>query len=115
MARFYANENFPLPGVEELRRLGHDMLTVAEAGKARQAVPDDEVLTFATNDNRAVVTINRKHFVRLHRERPEHAGIIVCTLDTDFAGQAQRIDAAVKVQGELKGQLLRVNRVSDTG
>ena len=23
MARFYANENFPLPVVEELRRLGH--------------------------------------------------------------------------------------------
>ena len=26
MARFYANENFPLPTVEELRRLGHDVL-----------------------------------------------------------------------------------------
>ena len=27
MARLYANENFPLPVVNELRRLGHDVLT----------------------------------------------------------------------------------------
>ncbi len=35
MARLYANENFPLPVVEELRRLGHDAVTVAKttAGK----------------------------------------------------------------------------------
>lgn len=26
MARLYADENFPLPVVEELRRLGHDVL-----------------------------------------------------------------------------------------
>jgi hypothetical protein len=80
--RLYSNENFPLPGVLKLRRLGHDVLTVAEAGHAQQAIPDDEVLTFATSDSRAVPTINRKHFVRLHREHSEHAGIIVCTLDT---------------------------------
>lgn len=30
MARLYANENFPLPAVEELRRLGHDVLTTYE-------------------------------------------------------------------------------------
>lgn len=34
MARLYANENFPLPVVTELRRLGHDVLTVRESGKA---------------------------------------------------------------------------------
>jgi hypothetical protein len=40
MARLYANENFPFPAVVELRRLGHDVLTVSETGKAGQAVPD---------------------------------------------------------------------------
>jgi len=39
MARLYANENFPLPVVEELRRLGHDVLTIQETGKAGQSVP----------------------------------------------------------------------------
>jgi hypothetical protein len=32
MARLYSNENFPLPVVEKLRALGHDVLTVQEAG-----------------------------------------------------------------------------------
>ena len=34
MARFYSNENFPKRVVEELRRLGHDVLTSYEAGRA---------------------------------------------------------------------------------
>jgi hypothetical protein len=44
----YSNENFPLPVVEELRRLGHDVLPVLEAGKAQQATSDEEVLASAT-------------------------------------------------------------------
>ncbi|MCF8144717.1 MAG: DUF5615 family PIN-like protein [Deltaproteobacteria bacterium] len=28
MHRFLADENFPLPTVQELRRLGHDVVTV---------------------------------------------------------------------------------------
>lgn len=44
MGRFYADENFPLPVVEELRRLGHDVLTMYEDGKANQSVLDEDVL-----------------------------------------------------------------------
>lgn len=33
MARLYADEDFPYPVVLELRRLGHEVLTVQEAGK----------------------------------------------------------------------------------
>jgi hypothetical protein len=32
MARLYSNENFPLPVVHRLRTLGHDVLTIQEAG-----------------------------------------------------------------------------------
>lgn len=110
MARFYANENFPLPVVLELRRLGHDVLTLQETGKADQRVTDEQVLAFATAENRAVLTINRKHFIRLHRESPPHAGIVVCTFDADFVGQAGRIHTAVASLPEMAGQLLRVNR-----
>ena len=65
MARLYANENFPLPVVEELRRLGHDVLTIHETRRAGQQVPDDEVLASATADGRAVLTLNRRHFITL--------------------------------------------------
>jgi len=112
MARLYANENFPLPVVEALRQLGHDVLTTLEAGKSDQAIPDDEVLTFACSESRALLTINRKHFIRLHREQPDHFGILVCTFDLDFTGQAERIHSAIEAQPDLAGQLLRVNRPS---
>ena len=84
MALLYANENFPLPVVEELRRLGHEVLTVQEIGKGNQAVPDEEVLAYAVSEKRAVLTLNRKHFVRLHIAQPDHSGIVVCTFDPDF-------------------------------
>jgi hypothetical protein len=29
MAQFYSNENFPLPVVDKLRELGHDVLTTS--------------------------------------------------------------------------------------
>jgi hypothetical protein len=110
MARLYANENFPLPVVEALRQAGHDVTTVGDTGKAEQAWPDEEVLEFATQDDRTLLTLNRKHFIRLHHRQVEHAGIIACTFDPDFTGQAVRIDAAIKSSGGLSGQLLRVNR-----
>jgi hypothetical protein len=110
MARLYANENFPFPVVETLRQLGHSVITVAETGKAGQAWPDKDVLEFASQDDRALVTLNRKHFIRLHRQSVEHAGIIVCTFDPDFAAMARRIDETIGAMNELHGQLLRVNR-----
>ena len=110
MARLYANENFALPVVLELRRLGHDVLTTHEAGRSDQSIPDDEVLEFAAAENRAVLTLNRKHFIRLHREDADHQGIIVCTYDPNFAMQAARINAVFQEQTPLSGRLLRVNR-----
>ena len=53
--------------------LGHDVLTVQEAGQANQRIPDHhQVLEFAMGQGRAVLTINRDDFIRLHRLRPDH-------------------------------------------
>ena len=110
MARLYTNENFPLQGAQELRRLGHDVLTVQEAGKALQAIPDEDVLLFAKANERAVVSLNRKHFVRLHQTTQDHAGIVVCTFDPDFAAQAFRIHKALLEESPVAGKLIRINR-----
>lgn len=110
MARLYANENFPLPVVEELRRLGHDVLTMQEAGQAGQSMPDETVLTFAKMEGRALLSLNRKHFIRLHVINPDHAGIVVCSFDSDFAGMAQRVHEIIKSISQLSGQLFRINR-----
>lgn len=66
-ARLHSNENFPLPVVEALRKKRHDVLTTRDAGKANDGVPDEEVLRFAIEDRRAVLTHNRQDFIRLHR------------------------------------------------
>jgi len=110
MARLYSNENLPLPVVEELRRLGHDVLTIQETGRANQAWSDEAVLDFARSEQRMLLTLNRRHFVRLHGERPDHAGIVVCTYDPDFAALAQRIHLTIEASSNSAGQLMRINR-----
>jgi predicted nuclease of predicted toxin-antitoxin system len=104
----YSNENFPFLVVAELRRLGHDVTTVRETGKANRATPDTEILEFAVSERRLLLTLNRKHFIALHASRPVHAGIVVCTVDPDFV--ARRIHEALSVHTDLSGQLIRVNR-----
>jgi hypothetical protein len=112
LAALYANENFPRQVVEGLRRRGHDVLTTQEAGNAGRGVPDEEVLAFAKRTSRTVVTLNRRDFIRLHREVPDHAGIIVCTQDEDTEGQGGRIHDAIMSASDMTGRLLRVNRPS---
>ncbi len=110
MARLYTNENFPLPTVEELRRLGHDVLTSYESGQAGRAIPDLAVLAFAVSSKRVLLTLNRKHFIRLHEAKTDHSGIIVCTFDPDFIALAGRIHVLLTAQSQLDGRLFRINR-----
>jgi len=114
MARLYTNENFPLQVVDELRRLGHEVLTSQEAGNAGRGVPDEEVLDFARANNRALLTLNRRHFIRLHQNQPTHAGIIACTFDSNFTSLAVRIDTALRSHTQLSGQLIRITRPATT-
>jgi predicted nuclease of predicted toxin-antitoxin system len=110
VARLFADENFPLPVVEALRRLGHDVVTVEDVGRSGQRWPDADVVEYARADARILLTLNRKDFLNLHRINPEHAGMILCTLDLDFAAQANRIDVALGGADNLKGRTVRVNR-----
>lgn len=112
MASPYSNENFPRRVVEELRRLGHDVLTSCEPGRANQKIPDDQVLEYAIAQNRAVITLNRIDFVRLHQGTlGAHAGIIVCTRhDVNPLAFAERIRVALAVQKDLAGKLIRIVR-----
>lgn len=109
-ASLYVDENMPRAVVEALRRLGHDVLTCYEAGNAGQGVPDEEVLRFATEHGRAVLTMNRRDFFRLDRQSRDHAGIVACTEDADCERQATRIHQAITAVGDLRGKVVRVNR-----
>jgi hypothetical protein len=108
MAQFYADENFDYPVVERLRLLGHDVVTVQEAGE--QGGDDAHVLQSATAAGRCVLTFDRRDFERLHRNNPAHAGIVSCTWDADSNALAGRIDKAAAAAGSLSAQHLRVNK-----
>lgn len=110
MAPPVADENFPLPVVEQLRQLGHDVLTLQEMGYGNRVALDDTVLLLAAGEGRALLTSNRKHFIGMHRHGAEHAGVIACTVDPDCSALAARIDAAIKALPELARELVRVIR-----
>mgnify|MGYP001166140229 CR=1 FL=1 len=103
----YADEDFPFPAVEELRRLGHDVVTAQEDG--RTAIPDADILARAHALGRAVLTYNRRHFERLHLQGEAHSGILSATHDSDFPRLAARIHA-VLTGLSLGRWCLRVNR-----
>ena len=110
MASFYSNENFPVKVVQHLREMGHDVLTSHEAGKANQRIPDNEVLAYATELGRILLTLNRWDFIDLHSKSNQHAGIVVCSQNENVLQQAEKIHKAVDSAGNMDGVLLRVNR-----
>ena len=113
MTRLYADEQYPKRVVELLRTLGHDILTVQEAGNPNQKIPDEEVLAFALSVDRAILTLNRRHFIRLHTLKADHAGIIVCKDDANRERLALRINEAITNLETLRSLLIRVNRPSE--
>ena len=113
MLKLYANENFPLETVQILRNLGYDVVTTHEMGNANLIIPDDAVLAFAISENRAILTINRKDFKRLHRINPTHSGIIICTKNDDFDNFADCIHKVLLPYGDnVSNLLLRVYKES---
>jgi hypothetical protein len=103
----YTDEDFSFPVALELRRLGHDVVTAQEDG--RTSTPDPDILARAHALGRAVLTYNRRHFERLHRQGGAHSGILSATHDKDFLRLAARIHAVLA--GLAPGRwCLRVNR-----
>lgn len=105
----YADEDFPLPVVEELRMLGHDVITTQEDG--RKGSPDADILARAYALGRSVLTYNRRHFERLHKQGAAHSGILSATHDSDFSALADRIHLALTGLSEARW-CLRVNKPS---
>jgi hypothetical protein len=104
----YADEDFPLGAVEELRRLGHDVLTTQEDNRCGTA--DAQILARAHSLGRAVVTHNRRHFERLDRQGAPHSGILSATQDPgNPVPLAAHIDAALASRSPGRW-CIRVNR-----
>jgi len=111
MAKFYSNENFAADIVKILRHSGYDILTSYEAGQANQGISDKDVLIFATNQNRIVITFNRDDFIDLHHGGADHNGIIIFKDDRDYEGQAKFICTFLQNQTTpLNNRLIRIQK-----
>lgn len=108
MARLLADENFPAETVALLRVRGHDVVTVHELGLSGRGWPDKHLLVFATANNRAVLTFDRRDYRNLHRRRLWHGGIIACTFNSDSCGLAERIHEAIRDERLLLGRYINV-------
>ena len=106
--RFYANENFPAPSVNELRAPGHDVLTTSDAGNANRKIPDSEVLRYAAENGRVMLTLNRRDFIRLHERGAAHTGLVVCHEDLDFQRLAHGVHAVAGANPNMIGHLVNV-------
>ena len=103
----YADEDFALPAVEELRVRGHDVLTAQEDGQT--AKPDAVILARALALGRVILTHIRRRYVRLHRRGAAHVGILTASQDSDYLALAIRIDG--KLASLTPGRwCYRVNR-----
>lgn len=111
MLRFYGNENLPFLMIKALRDKGYDILTSYEAGQANQCIPDDQVLAYATEKDRIVITLNRDDFIALHNQGINHKGIIVCKDDRDYQGQINFLCEFLAVESKsFVNRLIRVQK-----
>lgn len=78
MLKLYLDENLPESIAKTLILRGYDVLTTFGSGNTGKS--DKEQIEFASDDDRALVTFNIKHFSKLHIEYLKsgmtHKGII---------------------------------------
>ena len=99
------------------RELGYDAVTTAEAGQLE--ADDEEQLKFATEQGRAILTFNAKHFQALHtrycQEGREHAGIIVLNRKVSFSENLRRLLRLLDsvTAEEMRGQIKFLSEYSE--
>ena len=112
---FYSDENFAFNMVITLRRLGHTVITSYDAGQANQAIPDNDVLVYATRNNLTLITFNRDDFIELHKAGIQHSGIIICKTDRDYRGQVNYLHNYLQIQDSLINRLIRIKKRQKKG
>jgi hypothetical protein len=114
MARLVAQDNFPLPVIEELRQFGHDIVTVPADGVSRDALAANAALPRSPDARRRVwLTLDPDQSAGAHRAAPNHSGIVAVRPGKTYAGLAQRIHDALKAHARISRQLVIVDGAAD--
>ncbi|WP_242018371.1 DUF5615 family PIN-like protein [Pseudanabaena sp. FACHB-1998] len=65
-------------------------------------------MSYAISLNRAVLTMNRRDFIRLHTQIPQHKGIVICKSSTNWEKIAQAIHNHLSQFETIEKQLIRI-------
>lgn len=102
------------PLVNSLRKAGHDVITVNEAGLS--GTIDPLVLDYARRTERVLLTYNGKDFVALHTANSSHPGIVAIYRDSNrFKNMSRReiVKAIANLEAAqipLAGQFVNLNQ-----
>lgn len=100
--------------VKLLQTAGHDVLTVNEAAIA--GFPDDQVLEYARQHDRILITRNCNDFQALHQVNPNHPGILAVYQHADtsknmsYSAITNALNNLVVAHLELAGQFTILNQ-----
>jgi hypothetical protein len=110
VSRLLADEHIAQELVRRIRLLGHDVVMVRSLNEDKRGDgwTDEDVLTEAILQGRAVLTDNIKHFKPLSEEKHWHCGIIACAFDADYQRKAKAIDEKIRDAGDLRGKWIYV-------
>lgn len=102
--KYYFDEDVRRGGAvaNELRRRGINVLTTPEAARASQRVPDDDQLEFASQNDRVIVTQDRRFI-----PTPPHRGMIVMR-SVPFQEYADFLELVARVYSteEMENQVI---------
>ncbi|MGA3017648.1 MAG: DUF5615 family PIN-like protein [Bryobacteraceae bacterium] len=107
--RFLADENFPRPALEALRKAGWDVVSIAEECPG---VPDEDVAALCAAQERILLTFD-KDFGELifHRGLPAGSGVVLFRITPDSPEEAAEVAVAlVQSQPDLAGWFCAVTR-----
>jgi predicted nuclease of predicted toxin-antitoxin system len=86
--RFVADVNVPIAAIVSLRRLGHDVVRMAEIAPLS---PDSTILEMARSDERLVLTFDKDFGDLIFRDGLRTFGVVLCRLDTRDVATAVEI------------------------
>jgi predicted nuclease of predicted toxin-antitoxin system len=103
--KFLVDESTGQSVVNELRRLGHDVISIQEIFPS---LDDPPILDIAGNENRILITNDKDFGELIYRSRLPHAGVLLFRLqDESAANRARMIRQVLQSCGEkLQGSFV---------
>ena len=107
--RVVADENFPRPALDALRKAGWDVISIAEE---RAGAPDEDVAALCADQHRILLTFDKDFGeIVFRRGLPAGSGVVLFRITLDFPEEAADVALAlVKSQPDLDGSFCVVTR-----